>query len=354
MTGAPNDPLFVLQWSLYNSAASPMGGAPGADIHAMAGWQASQGSADVILAVLDLGVSSAHPDLKNRIVPGADVTGAGTAEPLIDDHHGTAIAGVAGAEANNGIGIAGVDWHARIAPIRISYAGCADGDCSWEWFSDLMVDGIEKAIDLGARVLIGAWGWHGLPDDDLRAAIVEAIQANAVVVLAAGQHEAVFDESTFACATGEDRSVFYPATLAGSSDPILAGGVITVSATDQWDAFQVHQCESSQAYATWGSNRGPEVSLSAPGADILSLTNYGSYACYSGTSMSVPLVGGAAALLLAAYPDATPADIKRWLQEGADYPGNDPSGRDDRYGHGRLNVAGAFEAAAADRGSPNE
>lgn len=306
------------------------------------------------IAVLDLGVSSEHPDLKSKIVPGADVTGAGTTEPLLDDHHGTSIAGVAAAASNNAVGIAGVDWHARVAPVRVSYSGCATGDCRWEWAPTLFVDGIYAAIDLGARVLIGAWGWHGDPDDGLSDAIREAVEANAVVVLAAGQHQAVFDADTPACATGEDRSVFYPANLAGSSDPILAGGVIAVSATDQWDDFQVHQCEDPQAYAIWGSNRGPEVSLSAPGTDILSLTNYGGYACYFGTSMSAPLVAGAAALLLARYPDATPAEIKRWLQEGADYLGSDPTGRDDRYGHGRLNLAGAFEAAAADRGSSQE
>lgn len=353
-TGSPNDALFARQWSLRHTTAGRVGGAPGADIRALAGWQVSQGSADVTIAVLDLGVSSEHPDLKSKIVPGADVTGAGTTEPLLDDHHGTSIAGVAAAASNNAVGIAGVDWHARVAPVRVSYSGCATGDCRWEWAPTLFVDGIYAAIDLGARVLIGAWGWHGDPDDGLSDAIREAVEANAVVVLAAGQHQAVFDADTPACATGEDRSVFYPANLAGSSDPILAGGVIAVSATDQWDDFQVHQCEDPQAYAIWGSNRGPEVSLSAPGTDILSLTNYGGYACYFGTSMSAPLVAGAAALLLARYPDATPAEIKRWLQEGADYLGSDPTGRDDRYGHGRLNLAGAFEAAAADRGSSQE
>jgi|GEM_PF-2465861 len=353
-TGSPNDALFPQQWSLRNIAEGSFGGSAGADINAISGWQVSQGSAAVTIAVIDLGVSSDHPDLTNKIAPGVDVTGSGTTEPLPDDHHGTSIAGVAAAASNNGMGIAGVDWHARIAPIRIAYAGCAAGDCRWVLPWTLVAKGIEEATDLGARVLVGAWGLHGPDDSRLNTAIREAIEANAVVVFAAGQHDAIFDANAPACATGENRSVFYPARLAGSSDPILAGGVIAVSATNQWDDFQVHQCESSEAYGIWGSNRGPEVSLSAPGTDILSLTNFGSYACFFGTSMSAPLVAGAAALLLAAYPDATPAEIKHWLQEGADYLGNDPSGRDDRYGHGRLNIAGAFEAAAAERGSPSE
>jgi hypothetical protein len=106
-SGSPRDELFPQQWSLRNTAPGSFGGAQGADIDAVAGWQVSRGSAEVTIAILDLGVSSTHPDLASRIVPGADLTDSGTTEPLPDDHHGTSIAGVAAAATDNGIGIAG-------------------------------------------------------------------------------------------------------------------------------------------------------------------------------------------------------------------------------------------------------
>lgn len=350
-SGPPHDELFPQQWALRNGATLASEGTAGADINAVEGWEGTQGSPDVTIAVLDLGVAP-HPDLVAKMVPGEDLTNAGTTDPLSYDHHGTAVAGVAAASSNNGTGMTGVDWHSRVAPIRIAKAGCPAGDCRWGMLANAPALGVRAAIDRGARVLIGSWGWYAdAPDNELNSAISEAVAEGAVVVFGAGQHRPAVDPIALQCSGAENRSVFYPARLAGDDDEARASGVIAVSATNRWDHFQVHECEDMQApgVRSWGSSRGPEVSLSAPGADIVSLRNDGGYDCYFGTSMSAPLVGGAAALLFAKYSDATAAEVKRWLQEGADYLGSSPTGRDDRYGYGRLDIAGALAAAAEDR-----
>src|SRR5262245_25888872 len=128
--GMPNDPHFGEQWSLNNSGQN--GGKENADISAVKAWLKTQGSKDVVVAVLDTGVDYTHVDLRSNMwlrpdnVPAYyddelgqmdDLHGFGIdselGDPMDDNGHGTHCAGIIGAEGNNGEGIAGINWKAR-------------------------------------------------------------------------------------------------------------------------------------------------------------------------------------------------------------------------------------------------
>lgn len=369
--GDPDDPYFPNQWALDNNGQNPLaGGTPHADIRALDAWAMTEAIPDIPeikIALIDVGVDREHPDLKDRIDDGIGKTigGAGFGDADFgDSSHGTAVAGLAAASTNNAIGIAGVERHARIIPIRfgvVSNAGTTTGPFEDE------AEAIDTAVSLGAHVLVNSWNDFvgGPPVPGLDTAIADALGSpnNTVVVFSAGNH---FDAD---CTLGNqycDKSVRYPATLV-SSGGIFEEALIVVSATNNKDQFQTIDAEtaitaSENVIDSWGSSRGPEVTIAAPGVrlyttaipklpdeDGIEPDNNG-YGCFSGTSASAPLAGGAAALLLSVHPYAKPAEIKEWLQDGADDPPSlytlsDPN---DFFGHGRLNIAGALDKAAVD------
>lgn len=134
-TSSPNDPQFGDQWALSNSGQN--GGKAGADTDAVKAWSKTQGSHDVVVAVLDSGVDLTHIDLRENLwirpdnIPAYvdnelgeinDLNGYnGTdtiADPTDENGHGTHCAGIIGAEGNNGEGIAGINWHVRIMPLK--------------------------------------------------------------------------------------------------------------------------------------------------------------------------------------------------------------------------------------------
>ena len=137
----PDDPEFSLQWRLLNTGQIVKGqaGIPGADIKAEAAWDVTTGSTANVVAVLDTGVDYTHPDLAANIwrapasfrvsIDGADIVCAAgthgfnaiakTCDPLDDHDHGTHVAGIIGASGNNGVGVTGVNWTARILPVKV-------------------------------------------------------------------------------------------------------------------------------------------------------------------------------------------------------------------------------------------
>jgi len=133
--GTPNDPQFADQWALNNLGQN--GGKAKADIDALKAWAKTQGSKDVVVAVLDSGVDYNHVDLRANMwtradnlpeyvddelgslddVHGFDVD-MNLGDPMDDNGHGTHCAGVIGAEGDNSEGIAGINWHVRIMPLK--------------------------------------------------------------------------------------------------------------------------------------------------------------------------------------------------------------------------------------------
>lgn len=113
-----NDPSYNSQWVLNNTGQS--GGSADADIDTLEAWQYTAGCNSVRVAVLDSGIELNHPDLVNNLLPGFDATGGGSnGGNTGNDWHGTHCAGIIGATANNGIGIAGIAYNARIVPVMV-------------------------------------------------------------------------------------------------------------------------------------------------------------------------------------------------------------------------------------------
>ena len=313
----PNDKYFGDQYALSNSGQvlddlpeSPQGKA-GADINATGGWDQTKGDSGVIIAVLDTGVELTHPDIKNKIVsPGKDfVNGDNDAS---DDHwHGTHVAGIAAAETNNELGIAGVAWDCAVLPGKII-------DASGEGDYGALILAIYWAVDQGAKVINLSLGGEER-DDDLLAALKDAYERNVVIVAAAGN---------------EGGPVLYPAAY----DRYC----LAVAATDYND----NRADFS--------NMGPEIDVAAPGIDVLSLyptwdtpAGFAPYAYANGTSMATPHVAGLAALLKSLKPWLTAGEVMNIIRYSADDVNADGfPGRDDQIGFGRINAERALAPSA--------
>jgi subtilisin family serine protease/PKD repeat protein len=326
----PDDPRFAEQWALHNIGQT--GGVADADIDAPEGWDVATGSAEIVVAVIDTGVDARHPDLAANMwlnpneVPGngSDDDGNGYVDDVygydfrnnhgdpIDDHgHGTHVAGIIAAAGNNGAGVSGVAWRARIMSVK--FLG-ADGS---GWISDA-VNAVLYAADNGARVMNNSWGGGGF-SQALRDAIAVANDAGILFVVAAGNNS-----------SSNDSVPFYPASYD-------LPNVVAVAASDK------------NEQRAWFSNFGSRsVLLAAPGQDILSTVPPSGDPCcsdplgyklLSGTSMATPHVSGAAALLLAQDPARTPFNLTPLLQDTVDIRGS--SGVNTRS-QGRLNMASAL------------
>lgn len=194
----PNDPRFGFQWGLRNvgqdvyneEVVPPWFATPGVDIRAERAWDISTGGGGRI-AVVDTGVDPGHPDLaanlehglsRNFVPPPYDKEAPTDPADWADVHgHGTHVAGILGAVGNNGLGVAGVDWRARIVAVRVCRQ---DGNCP----TSSVAEGLAYAGQAGipvANVSLGFSG-DGAPDDVelLRAAI--AAHPGTLYVVAAG------------------------------------------------------------------------------------------------------------------------------------------------------------------------
>jgi subtilisin family serine protease len=323
LTAATVDPYYPSQWSLENDGETANSWilTPDADIDAPEGWHRTRGTG-VVVAVIDSGVDVNHPDLAANIWHNpAEQCGNGIDDDdngFVDDcvgwdfanddatvedavGHGTHVAGIIAAEADNGIGIAGVAYEANLMILKI-------GDGTPALSAALAA--FAYAIDNGARVINASW----LIDDPAAApyldtALAAAEAAGVLVVTGAGNEP-----------TDIDAHPVYPA--ASPYDNVIAVGSSTP--TDEPSAF------SGFGAAT--------VDLFAPGENIIS-TVPGGYAVYSGTSMAAPMVSGAAALLWAAAPTASYAEVKGALLDRSDGPNDGLAAfRDLAASDGRLNI----------------
>ena len=265
-------------------------------IRAPQGWDQSTGSAAVTIAIIDTGVDLAHPDLAGKIVPGYDFVN-NDAQAQDDNGHGTHVAGIAAASSNNGIGVAGVSWGARIMPIKVLNAS-ANGS-----FANAAA-GIIWATDHGAQIInlsMGAYADSAIFHD----AIDYAYNHGVMLVAASGNSGSNF--------------VLYPARYAN---------VMAVGATD-----------SANALAPF-SNYGAEIDVVAPGVDIFSTWLGGNYQNDSGTSMSAPYVSGLAAILRGIPGSGSPANLAWAMKSTALDLG--AAGRDDYYGDGLIQMDAAI------------
>ncbi|MDX3429834.1 type VII secretion-associated serine protease mycosin [Streptomyces sp. ME01-18a] len=287
-------------------------------LHTGTAWQTTKGKG-ITVAVLDTGVDDDHPDLAGQVLPGKDLIGFG-AEPGDRSWalHGTAMAGIIAGRGNGpgqGDGVLGVAPEAKILPVRVILeSGDPSRGKARETRGTALADGIRWAADQGADVINLSLGddsesAHPEPGED--AAVQYALGKGVSVVASAGN-------------SGEkgDR-ISYPAAYPG---------VIAVAAVDK---YGTHAAFSTRRwYAT----------VSAPGVDIVVANPDQHYYIEWGTSAASAFVSGAVALVRAAHPGLSPAQVKALL---ADTAGDAPSGgRDDSRGYGMVDPAAAIEAGA--------
>jgi hypothetical protein len=294
----PDDPAFGRLWGLAPGGTAP--GLTGAGIDAVGAWPVTTGSRDVVVAVIDTGIDMRHPDLMANIwrnpgeIPGDgidndangfvdDVHGWNfvhqTNGPHDDNGHGTHVAGTIGAVGDNRIGGTGVAWQVSLMPLKFL-------DRSGSGATSAAVAAITYATrmrrDFGISIVAtnNSWGGAGA-SASLRRAIEAGGRAGILFVAAAGND-----------GTDNDSFPSYPASAADDS-------VIAVAATDRQDRL-----------ATFSNIGATSVDVAAPGVAIRSTVPGGRSASFSGTSMAAPHVTGVVALLAAARPTATAAQIR--------------------------------------------
>jgi subtilisin family serine protease len=261
----PSDPLAT-SWT-YAAANLP------------AAWDVTTGSDAVAVAIVDSGVDATHPDLAGAVDPGYDFVDrdSDTADLL---GHGTAVAGIAAARANNGLGAAGACWGCRILPVRV---------LGVEGFARLMTMAlaIDYAVEHGAAVVnLSLYGENR--NGALEASLRRARAAGVVIVAAAGNEATTTPE--------------YPAAYPD---------VLGVAATEEGGGLAVY------------SSRGDWVKLAAPGCMPTTQLG-GGFGAGCGTSGAAPIVAGIVGLMRARAPFATAAQIEAALEatiEGTPLPG---------------------------------
>ena len=336
----PDDELYERQWH-YEQINLPDA------------WETTTGSSDIIVAVIDTGILSEHPDIDpDRLVPGYDFVsdafrgqdGDGIDENPEDEgddpagesssFHGTHVAGTVGAWTDNGIGVAGVNWDVRIMPVRV--LGVLGGTASEVSQGIRFAAGLDNESgtvpDEPAHVINMSLGGAGTSPIE-QAAVTDARDAGTIIIAAAG-NDSSSDE-------------YSPAGL---------DGVISVSASTV-----------SGTKASY-SNYGDKVDVAAPGGEFWDadgddnldavLSTLGNdedefiYRYYQGTSMASPHMAGVVALMLAVNAELTPDDIDMLL-EGT-HPDTSTRitrdlgrpGRDDFFGNGLIDAAAAVIAAS--------
>ncbi len=257
-----NDPYLSLQWAL-------------SQIDAELAWQSTTENHSVVVAVLDTGVDNTHPDLCNRILSdhGYDFVNDDT-DPTDDNGHGTHIAGIIAAEANNDIGIAGVAGalDVSILPIKV-----LDSDGTGNPLH--IAAGIIYAVEMGADIINLSLGGDTVSTDILQA-ITVAQDNDILIVVPSGNNGTSCTQQSLA----------------------NLDGTLTVAATTE-----------AGTLATF-SNYGDCVDVYAPGEAILS-TYPGEYpyAYQEGTSVAASIVTGVAAVLLTQNPDLTVTQLTNLL-----------------------------------------
>ena len=254
-------------------------------------WDIHQGSSSIKIAIVDTGIDYNHEDLDNYVSGGYDHVN-GDSDPYDDNSHGTHCAGIAAAEMDNNIGIAGVAQVSVMAE-KVLGGGGSGGS------SDVAA-GIDHAVDQGADIISMSLG-SSSPSQVIKDAC-DAAYASGVLLVAA---------------SGNDYSseVGYPAAF---------DSVIAVGATDTED----ERCGFS--------NYGDELELMAPGYRIYSTIPNDKYEKYSGTSMATPHVAGVAALAMSRYPSKDNEWIRQKLRDTAKDL-NTP-GWDEKTGYGLVDA----------------
>ena len=305
----PNEPDYVKQWGMHNTGQvtdTNFSGIAGTDIDAERAWDITTGSENgPLIAVIDTGIDYTHPELKDNMwvntaelngqagvdddangvvddIYGANFTDAKqtTGNPMDDNGHGTHCAGVIAARGDNGAGVVGVAWKAKLLASKFL-------DANGNGTLENAIKAVDYATKMGAKIMSNSWSGGGF-SQILQDTVQKTHDAGAVFVVAASNN-------------GESNDVrpAYPASY-----PIP--NIISVAAVD------------SRGQVPDFSNYGVKtVHVAAPGKDIYSTVKGGAFETLSGTSMATPHVAGVAALLWGQEPQLTNVDIRTRIVAGA-------------------------------------
>ena len=333
----PNDAQYSQQWYL-NTISAPTA------------WDTTTGSSSIIVAVLDTGLDMAHEDIAANLwtntkeiagngidddkngyiddIHGWDFIGndgdpspspiLGSSRDAID--HGTLVAGEIAAVGNNGLGMAGIAWTAKIMPVRM-----LDDQGSGDEFD--AANAIRYAVNNGAKVINMSF----VGDEahaTLQAAVQDAYNKGVVIVSAMGNNT-----------QNTDVAPVYPACLRTTADDWVIG----VTATDLND--------HGASFTNYGSIC---ADVAAPGTNMYGLSYFNIadgfsdkyLGPWSGTSMAAPLVSGTAVLLFSKYPTLSAADVRNIIKLSVD-PVNTTGYTSGALGAGRLNISRALQLAAS-------
>lgn len=288
--------LYYMQWHLPYIGAHHL-------------WDITTGSSDVIVAVLDTGLT-VTPETDGRVLTANDYDFAyNDSTPNDEDGHGTAVANTIAANgANSNTTVSGVNWNCRILPLKI-----LDDDGSG--FSSWMTAAIDHAVANGAHLInISAGGENG--DIGTAFAVERAWDAGVLVIASSGNNDG--------------GPVNYPAAV----EKVLSAG-----------SHDRHGNNSTY------DARGNELDLCAPGEEIITIDHTGTAYYYNGTSFSAPVIAGAASLLLSVDPDLTPEELTYLLLTAAPGPttGQAPyDGWNQDEGWGQLQIAYSYALLTAE------
>lgn len=340
-TFTPNDNSYYLQWGFHNNGSlSGIGNVvAGADVSMEAAWDIETGDPSMIIAIPDSGLRMTHPDIAarlwvnpNEILNGIDDDNNGfvddrlgwdfvadSNDPTDDLGHGTNIAGIIGAVANNNSLFTGANWNSKLMILKV-----LDSNNSSTYAN--MAASIYYAVDNGAKVISMSIGGTGAS-----AALSEALQ-----------YAAAYDVLFLACMMNFNNSVpYYPAKYSQTLPNVMAVG--STNANDRRTAPFFWSSSS-------GSNYGTHLSVVAPGNYIYGLSAYSdtdNSTYWGGTSQATPLVAAIASLLFSHDTSLSASDVRSILEDTADdqvgLPSEDTAGFDIYMGHGRVNAYAALQ-----------
>lgn len=286
----PNDEFYHLQYSLNQQNIGRV-------------WNVARG-ADTLVAVVDTGVDHSHPDLKGTVIDSPDMTftkkwyqfGKKNPGSMDRDGHGTHVAGIIGAIANNNIGVAGVAPSTKILGVKVLGENAT-------MYS--VMKGIAYSVNQGAKVINLSLG-GALTDSVERAFYEEDLARHNVLIVSAAGNDGI-------------ANMGFPASFKN----VMAVG-------------SVNQTQKLSTFSCYGYG----MSVVAPGEGILSTFPGGTYAMIDGTSMATPFVSGAAALVWSKHPQWTAQQVRQRLEQTATDLGD--AGFDPKYANGLINLEKAL------------
>ncbi len=352
-TEVPNDPNYLSNWGHNNTgqlrdycwgcgghAAGVPVGTPGFDASAEFAWDQGFGDSNVIIAIIDSGVDTGHPDL--NLVAGYDF-GDNDGNP--DDNsafagHGTACAGVAAAISDNYRGVVGIAGGSRVMPLKVA-------NSQGFMYASTVADALYYAADNGADVASMSLGAPITGDPQVDPALEYAYEAGVTIFASAGNanHNAIDypARSPYVIAVGAASPCGDRKRSSSDSSEVNPGVVADPRG---------YTCDGER---WWGSSYGSTVQDAYDAIDVLAPTilpttditgagGYDSgdyYLWFSGTSCATPYAAGVAALIKAHNPDWTPAQIReRLVATATDIRNAESAVGWDRYsGYGLVNAA---------------